>query len=167
MDSFFRSVTEYPDRQDANGIVMRLLDGLGYRFYWATEGLEDADYGFSPGEGCMGIGDLVKHVWGLANWVHINLLGQSLFGDCPQDPAEVRGQILETLLSIRDYVGRVNSADLFACEVEGQPFWHVINGPLADALTHTGQIVSFRRLNGNPVLKHNVFLCRQKMGELS
>ena len=31
------------------------------------------------------------------------------------------------------------------------PYWHMINGPIADALYHTGQVVSFRRANGNPI----------------
>ena len=30
------------------------------------------------------------------------------------------------------------------------PFWNVINGPIADAIWHVGQIVSFRRSSGNP-----------------
>ena len=30
------------------------------------------------------------------------------------------------------------------------PFWNMINGPIADALWHCGQIVSFRRSSGNP-----------------
>ena len=30
------------------------------------------------------------------------------------------------------------------------PFWNNINGPIADALWHCGQIVSFRRSSGNP-----------------
>jgi hypothetical protein len=30
------------------------------------------------------------------------------------------------------------------------PFWNQINGPISDCLWHTGQIVSFRRLSGNP-----------------
>ncbi|HAP64159.1 MAG TPA: hypothetical protein DCR93_33310 [Cytophagales bacterium] len=33
------------------------------------------------------------------------------------------------------------------------PFWNVINGPLADAIYHTGQVVSFRRTSGNPLPK--------------
>ena len=38
------------------------------------------------------------------------------------------------------------------------PFWYWINGPLADALTHVGQITSWRRISGNPQLKGvNVF----------
>jgi len=30
------------------------------------------------------------------------------------------------------------------------PFWNTLNGPISDALWHTGQIVSFRRSSGNP-----------------
>ncbi|MCB0634908.1 MAG: hypothetical protein KDD15_34500, partial [Lewinella sp.] len=30
------------------------------------------------------------------------------------------------------------------------PFWNQLNGPIADALWHVGQVVSFRRASGNP-----------------
>jgi hypothetical protein len=41
--------------------------------------------------------------------------------------------------------------------IDGRPFWHIINGPISDALSHVGQINSFRRLAGNPTPKANVF----------
>jgi hypothetical protein len=31
------------------------------------------------------------------------------------------------------------------------PFWNLINGPIADAIWHVGQVVSFRRSSGNPL----------------
>ena len=43
------------------------------------------------------------------------------------------------------------------CAVDDHPFWHMVNGPLADALTHVGQINTFRRLAGNPCPEANVF----------
>ena len=30
------------------------------------------------------------------------------------------------------------------------PFWNQINGPIADAIWHTGQIITHRRTSGNP-----------------
>ena len=33
------------------------------------------------------------------------------------------------------------------------PFWNMINGPIADAIYHTGQVVAFRRASGNPIQK--------------
>ena len=39
------------------------------------------------------------------------------------------------------------------------PIWNLINGPITDAIYHTGQVVSFRRTSGNPIPKGvNVFL---------
>jgi len=88
MKSHFRSVRDYPERQDANGLVIRLVDGLGYRFYWATEGLTQSDYDFSPGGGCQTIGEIMGHVWGLVNWVRMNMLGS---GDETAKPEPPRG----------------------------------------------------------------------------
>ncbi|MBN1640388.1 MAG: hypothetical protein JXA09_04060 [Anaerolineae bacterium] len=159
MGERYRTIGDYPPREDAVGIVMRLIDGLGYRFYWATQGLRDADYAFSPGAGCMTIGELIGHVWGLANWVHGNLVGAGT-GARPADPAGQRVQALALLHAIRTHIGTLDGAALLSLRIDDHPFWHVINGPLSDALTHTGQIASFRRLNGNPVPRHSVFAGR-------
>lgn len=162
MKSHFRSVRKYPERQDTNGVVMRLIDGLGYRFYWATEGLTQGDYDFSPGGGCQTIGEIMGHVWELANWVHMNMLGSDEEAVKPESPVDRRGRAFELLLAIRNHIETIDEDALFAVQVQGAPFWHVINGPLSDALTHVGQIASFRRANGNPVPKHSVFLCHPK-----
>ena len=43
------------------------------------------------------------------------------------------------------------------------PVWNLINGPLSDAIYHTGQIVSFRRASGNPLDPNvRVFLGRNR-----
>ncbi|MEN8845082.1 MAG: hypothetical protein ABF261_02240, partial [Candidatus Arcticimaribacter sp.] len=43
------------------------------------------------------------------------------------------------------------------------PIWNMLNGPLADAIYHTGQVVSFRRTTGNPIQKGvNVFIGKTK-----
>lgn len=141
---------------------MRLLDGLGYRFYWATEGLIDADYRYSPGEDCHSIGDLVKHIWDLANWIHLNLLDRGPVVARSEDTAEARDQVLDTLEAVRQHVSGISEEELFRSTIRGKPFWHIVNGPVSDALTHTGQIASYRRLNGNPVPEHHVFLCHEK-----
>ena len=33
------------------------------------------------------------------------------------------------------------------------PFWNQLNGPIEDAVWHSGQIVVFRRASGNPISK--------------
>jgi hypothetical protein len=57
--------------------------------------------------------------------------------------------------------------DLSKVIIGDRPLWNIINGPVSDALTHVGQINSFRRLNGNPVPRANVFLGRPPATEPS
>mgnify|MGYP001304939181 FL=1 len=39
------------------------------------------------------------------------------------------------------------------------PFWNMINGPISDAIWHSGQVVANRRASGNPLnSKVNVFV---------
>jgi hypothetical protein len=52
----------------------------------------------------------------------------------------------------------MSDEDLGKLRIRDKLFWNIINGPFSDALTHTGQINSFRRLAGNPVSGANVFL---------
>ena len=64
---------------------------------------------------------------------------------------------MEILHDLRTTINVITEAELVEIEIEDRPFWHIINGPLSDALTHVGQINSFRRLAGNPVSGANVF----------
>ena len=135
---------------------MRLLDGLGFRFRWSTEGLSDDDYGFRPAPDCMSIGELVRHVWGLVNWVCLSMgIDEYKRGD---DIVLIRGSVLEMIHALRESLGSMSDEDMRGITIEGRPFWHIINGPISDALTHVGQINSFRRLAGLPTPKANVFV---------
>jgi len=59
----------------------------------------------------------------------------------------------------------MSDGDLEKLRIRDKPFWNLINGPLSDALTHTGRINSFRRLAGNPVAGANVFTGEPPKGE--
>jgi hypothetical protein len=152
----FRTIDAYPKRHDAIGMLQRLIDGLGYRFHWATAELTSSDYAFSPGAGCQTIGALVGHVWGLVNWIHLTIAGEGASWR-PSDPAEQRLHTLALLGEVRERLETLDEEALFALHIDDHPFWHLLNGPLSDALTHVGQIASFRRLHGNPVPRHSVF----------
>jgi hypothetical protein len=154
MDLFNR-IPPYPDSISGTTTLVRLLDGLGFRFRWSTEGLSEDDYGFRPAPDCMSIGELVDHVWGLVNWVSQSM-GVVGFrrGD---DIALTRGSVLEMVHALREALSSMSDEDLKEITIRGKPFWHIINGPLSDALTHVGQINSFRRLAGNPTPMANVF----------
>lgn len=133
-----------------------MLDGLGFRFYWATEGLRAEDYVFRPAKDTMSIGELVAHVWELVNWVSSSALKKPY--EKPKDAITARAETLRIIHDLRKTLLETSDMDLERLRIRDKPFWNIINGPISDALTHTGQINSFRRLAGNPVANANVFL---------
>ncbi|MBD3266189.1 hypothetical protein GF373_05920 [bacterium] len=152
----FRVIEGYPPAVDAASVMVRLIDGLGFRFYWATHGLNGKDYSFQAVEGSMSIGETVSHIWGLVNWVRISLDKGNY--ENPADHAAMREEILSILSYLRDTFAGMKNEELASFAIHEKPFWHLINGPLADALTHTGQINLLRRLAGNPAARLNPFL---------
>jgi hypothetical protein len=144
-----------PEEVSVGTILTRLLDGLGFRFYWATEGLRPTDYLYRPGPDCMSVEELVRHIWGLVNWVILSAT-DTVFKR-PEDVEEIRERILEMIFYLRNETLQMHADELTDITIDGHPFWNIINGPIADALTHVGQINSFRRLSGNPVHGANVF----------
>ena len=155
MDLFHR-IPPYPDSISGTTTLVRLLDGLGFRLRWSTEGLSDDDYEFRPAPDCMSIEELVRHVRSLVNWVCLSM-GLDGFerGD---DISLTRRHILEMIHALREALNSTSDEELKEITIDGRPFWHIINGPISDALTHVGQINSFRRLAGNPTPKANVFV---------
>jgi hypothetical protein len=103
----------------------------------------------------MSILQLVQHIWGLANWVHLSIAGHSR--ERPSEFRQLRIAILDLIVDTRGIVADTSADELGRITIEGLPFWHILNGPLADAITHVGQINSFRRLAGNPTPSANVF----------
>lgn len=154
MTHFYR-IPDYPEQTSAGAIITRLLDGLGFRFFWATEGLNEIEYKFRPSPDCRSIEELIKHIWGLINWVNISVSVKTY--KRPTKTSEIRDQVLEILHDLRTTINIISEAELVEMEIEDRPFWHIINGPLSDALTHVGQINSFRRLAENPVSEANDF----------
>jgi hypothetical protein len=152
---FYYHIPEYPENANPGGIFTRLFDGLGFRFYWATEGLGEKEYSFRPSEDCMSIGEIISHIWGLVNWMNISFDKQGF--QSPDETSEIIYQTLEIIKNLRETTQNMENHEITEIKIRDYPFWHILNGPLADAFTHVGQINSFRRLAGKPVSKANVF----------
>jgi hypothetical protein len=154
LDEYYK-IPDYPKRLSSTTVLVRMLDGLGFRFYWATEGLRPEDYAFRPAPDTMSVEELVIHVWSLMNWVSSSALKKPY--KKPKDGATAREQALTIIHDLRKTLLETSDEELQKLSLLGKPFWHLINGPFSDALTHTGQINSFRRLAGNPCASANVF----------
>ena len=166
----YRKIPDYPEEYTAESVVARMIDAVGFRFYWATEGLRKEDLAFKPGNDTRTSEQTIDHIMGLTN-VIINSFQNNANTQTGEEisalPYEVkRKKTLENLKIVSDILrsGKVKIKDLKIVfkRVNGTqefPFWNQINGPIGDALWHIGQVVSFRRSSGNPFnSKVNVFL---------
>ena len=155
----YYEIPDYPETYTATNVAARMLDGLGFRYYWATEGLRDEDLKYKPSEEGRTTSETIDHLHGLTTFVLNSALKKVHEG------VDVSGMSFEekrkqTLMNIKEAADilRTTEDDLSEFKIVFQrgenttefPFWNNINGPIADALWHCGQVVLLRRASGNP-----------------
>jgi uncharacterized damage-inducible protein DinB len=157
----YTRLPDAPTTITGRSVMVRLVDGLGFRYRWATEGLADIDPEFRPGDGSMSLTELLTHVAELADWLLLKLGGASSRSDS-RGIEPLRRDTLDSLIATRKRLLELGDEELLAIRVKSRngigSFWNLINGPLADTLTHVGQINAWRRLAGHPTPPADVFL---------
>ncbi len=159
----YGTIPEAPLEFSTGAVLARLVDGIAFRYRWATEGLRGEDLDFRPCEDRWNIREVMVHVLRLSEWIGKNV---GIENDCegtPEDVDGLRRQTLCVMQATRDKFASMSDEQIGALQMkrpggETYPVWNMINGPLTDGLTHIGQINSWRRLNGNPPLPANPFL---------
>ncbi|ARV08097.1 hypothetical protein BTO04_15060 [Polaribacter sp. SA4-10] len=152
----YYEISEVPKEFTPGTTASRMIDGLGFRYYWATEGLTEKDLSFKPNDEARTTEETIDHILGLSQ-VILNATLKKVNGD--KQPkmtfAEKRKKTLENLQQASKILKESKDISQYKM-VFGDtelPFWNVINGPIADAIWHVGQVVSFRRSSGNPFPK--------------
>jgi hypothetical protein len=160
MSLSFASLPDSPDTLTPGTLLARLVDGLGFRLHWATEGLHPEDHDFAPTPEAMTIRRMVTHILSMMQWID-GALGGEGGEEPPEDFGALREATLERLRVLRNRFRGMSAEDLEAFRIgrpHGEyPIWNVISGPLVDALTHVGQINTCRRISGNPAPRVNYF----------
>lgn len=155
---------EIPDNTTENtagSIASRMIDGLGFRFYWATEGLEIKDLSYQPTQEARSTEATIDHILDLSQ-VIVNAAENKPNGEKLHEMTfnQKRARILKNFKKASDLLK--NETDLSDFKIifgtKEFSFLNAINGPIADAIWHTGQIASFRRSSGNPIPKGPRFL---------
>ena len=155
----YRSIPEPPESYTPGTVVSRMIDGLGFRYYWATEGLTDSDFGYKPTDESRSIGDTMHHIYNLTRTIVNSAKKQPTDFTKEQEElttVEKRRQTLENLKIASQLFKETQDLGehtIIFKRPNGQaefPFWNHLNGPIEDAVWHTGQIVMMRRSAGNP-----------------
>jgi len=147
-----------PESYSQGAIVARMVDGLGFRYFWATEGLRAEDLEFKPSAEARTSEETIDHILGLSNVILNSALHKVNEGlDSSGMRFEQKRKLtLTNLKSAADIFRKSDDLSEFTVVFKGKdgnseyPFWNQINGPIADAIWHCGQVISFRRSSGNP-----------------
>ncbi|NNE25647.1 MAG: hypothetical protein HKN09_02280 [Saprospiraceae bacterium] len=169
---YFKQIPDAPDTYNEFTTVARLIDGLGYRYYWGSEGLREEDLSHQPSEDSRTSREVLEHIYSLCRTISLTVQGQAITRSLDHQDMDFNSLRNETMAHLKmasellrtDTVGSMEDLKIRFQRGESTtefPFWNMINGPIADALWHTGQIVSNRRASGNP-LNPNVSVLRGK-----
>lgn len=159
-DDYFYQIPEAPESYTSGHILARLIDGVGFRYYWATFDLKDAEMTYKPGEDSRTILETLQHIEGLTGIARNAFLGEPtnfstrvLGSKLSDSRTNTLSHLEETSLYLRKHELTPEQQKMIFQNAGGAreyPLWNLINGPISDALWHIGQVVSFRRSAGNP-----------------
>ena len=138
---------------DSRRLLQHFLAALAYRTQKALRGAPEAFAEFRAGTHVRTPHELVWHMTGVVGYARTMLRGGT-FAPPRLDPfaAEV-ARFHDTLALLRD-----DFADpSLAARISDAQF---LQGPLADAMTHAGQLAMLRRLAGSPVASENFIFAR-------
>ncbi len=149
---------EIPDNSEqftAGTVAARQVDALGFRFYWATEGLTEKDLAYKPNEDVRTTGETVKHIYDLSIIIVNSTLNKVNNNDDKVELTfkDMREKTLRNLKQAADILRGSDDISKFKIlfGTNEIPFWNNINGPIADSIWHAGQIASYRRTSGNAI----------------
>jgi len=166
IDLPFSEIGEYPADFSQANIISRMIEGLGYRYYWATKSLTENDLNYKSSEGARSTIQIIEHIYSLTMMISSSFEKKEFkFTSVTYNYDELRTKTLLKLKYIHDELrSNPDFSQLFIKFERGGtkmefPFWNQINGPISDALWHCGQVVMNRRSSGNPLQSGvNVFL---------
>ncbi|WP_242085194.1 hypothetical protein [Aestuariivivens sediminis] len=145
----YYEIPDCPERYTAGAVASRMIDGLGFRYYWATEGLRAQDLNYKPSDTGRSSSETIDHILGLSDFILKSISKEDDQNE--KDELSFEEKRRRTLLNLKKASDILRPLDdLAPFDNERFPFWNLVNGPIADAIWHCGQVVMLRRASGNP-----------------
>ncbi len=164
----YYEMPETSEKYTAGSTAARMIDGLGFRYYWATQGLRAEDLSYEPGNRVRSSSQIIDHIYDLSK-VIVNAATKTVNDRTVVEKKkltfeEKRKRTLVNFRKASEIIGASDDLSAFTIVFKSEngersyPFWNNINGPIADAIWHAGQVALLRRASGNPFNgKANVF----------
>ena len=139
-----------PDTVSARDLLRHCLATVAYRGGKSLRGASDSFADFRVAEASRTPAQILAHLGDLFEWALSLSKGKQVWHDSKPLPwAQEVDRFFKTLHDFDNYVGA--SEPLYASPEQ------LFQGPVADALTHIGQIAMLRRLAGSPITGENYF----------
>jgi hypothetical protein len=143
----------------ARQLLRHTVATLAYRGSKALRGAPDGFSTFNCGSGCRSAGEVLAHVGDLLDWALSMADGSRQWHDSKsQSWANDVSRFHAGLTALDAYLD--SDKTLQAAPEK------LFQGPIADALTHVGQIALMRRLAGSPVKGENYFVADISAGRV-
>jgi hypothetical protein len=146
--------------ESARDLFRHTLATLAYRGGNAFRGLPDAFSDFRVAPGSRSAGEILAHIGDLLDWALITAREKNVWREStPQEWDRDVERFFTAVTALDDYLA--SDAPLHA------PLDKLLQGPIADALTHVGQIAMMRRLAAAPMKFENYFRADVLVGRSS
>jgi len=149
-----------PSTSDPKRELLRhTLATLAYRGAKAVRKVPEGFAAFHANEGVRTPGQILAHMGDLFDWAFSIAAGQQAWSDSQPLPWEKEvDRFFAALKKFDDY--------LASSEPVQAPLEKLFQGPIADALTHVGQVALLRRMAGEPVKAENYFAAAIALGRV-
>ncbi|MCA8915800.1 MAG: hypothetical protein KDB90_10350 [Planctomycetes bacterium] len=148
---------------DDRQTIRHFLATLNYRLRGAVRGAPDTFYTYLPSGDCRNAVELLHHINDLLRFVVRAFDKGSMVPVSPREPQAELDTFAKLLKLVDDHVGKTELRG----DVNGRQLTLevLLQGPLADAMTHVGQLAMLRRQSGSPIDYQNFMLADIKPGE--
>jgi hypothetical protein len=144
---------------EKTGMLRHTVATLAYRGGKALRGAPAEFAEFQAGEGTRTPGQLLAHIGDLLDWALTMANGRKEWRDSPAAGWDAGTARFFAGLEALD--ARLASGEPFGASAE-----RLFQGPIADALTHVGQIAMLRRMAGCPIRGENYFVAEVAAGRV-
>jgi hypothetical protein len=147
-------IPDSPKEFTAGTMAARMVDALGFRFYWASDSLTEKDLAYKANKEGRTSLETINHIYSLSKTIVNSTLKLPNTKEKEElSYTELRSKTLQNLKTAADILRTSDDVSQYKIIFGDKeiPFWNQINGPIADAIWHCGQIVIYRRTTGNPM----------------
>lgn len=156
--NYFYEIKKFDENYSNKAVISRFIHSVAFRYYWATEGLEDNDLNYKPSDSGITTRATLEHIYGLSIIINSGLHNKEVirsksYPDLSYN--DLRSNTLDLLKNSIDKLDEFNESDFSDSKVifgkQQFDLYNLFHGPISDSLYHIGQIVAFRRASGNPI----------------